>query len=81
MALAILASIKKSVIMKTHISKYMAPSLVTFLNVHTRDEALNALVDLLDHDKKLQNRKDFYDAIMDREKIVSTGIGMGVAIP
>ncbi len=64
-----------------HISKYMAPSLVTFLNVHTRDEALNALVDLLDHDKKLENRKIFYDAIMDREKIVSTGIGMGVAIP
>ncbi len=64
-----------------HISKYMAPSLVTFLDIHTRDEAINALVDLLENDHKLHNRKSFYDAIMEREKIISTGIGMGVAIP
>lgn len=63
------------------ISKYLNPKLVTFLNVSTRDGVLRALIDLLDANGKLKNKQDFYDAIMDRERIVSTGIGMGVAIP
>jgi nitrogen PTS system EIIA component len=64
-----------------HISKYMDPSLVTFLDVRSREEALNAMVELLNHAGKLRDRDSFYAAIMEREKIVSTGIGMGVAIP
>ncbi len=64
-----------------HISKYMDPSLVTFLDVRSWEEALNAMIGLLDVAGKLHDRDSFYDAIMQREKIVSTGIGMGVAIP
>lgn len=64
-----------------HISKYMDPSLVTFLDVRSREEALIAMVELLDHAGKLHDKESFYAAIMEREKIVSTGIGMGVAIP
>jgi len=63
------------------ISKYMDPKLVEFFNVPSRDEALQAMIDLLHQAGKLHDRQQFYDAIMDREKIVSTGIGMGVAIP
>lgn len=63
------------------ISKYLAPELVVFLDVATRDEALLALIDRLDSLGKLKDKEVFYTAIMDREKIVSTGIGMGVAIP
>ncbi|MGZ3633376.1 MAG: PTS sugar transporter subunit IIA [Parachlamydiaceae bacterium] len=65
----------------TSIFKYMAPELVAFLDVHTCDEVLQALVDTLDAAGKLHDRQNFYDAIVERERIVSTGIGMGVAIP
>lgn len=64
-----------------HILKYMDPSLVAFLDVRSREEALQSLVDLLDNAGKLHDRDSFFAAIMEREKIVSTGIGMGVAIP
>lgn len=63
------------------ISKYMEANLVALLNVQSRNEALHALVDVLYAGGKLPDRNQFYEAIMDREKIVSTGIGMGVAIP
>lgn len=63
------------------ISKYLDPNLVTFLNVTTRDEALSALVKTVTTAGKIINEEEFFKAIVDREDIVSTGIGMGVAIP
>lgn len=63
------------------ISNYLDERLVAFLNVDSRDEALKALVDLLDTEGKLLDNETFYQAILGREKIVSTGVGMGVAIP
>ncbi len=59
----------------------MAPELVTFLDVETREEVLQAMVNVLDASGKLHDRKSFHTAIMEREKIVSTGVGMGIAIP
>jgi nitrogen PTS system EIIA component len=63
------------------ISDYMDPRQVLFLNVSTRDEVVRALVHLLYELGKLKNEEAFYQAIIDREKVVSTGIGMGVALP
>jgi nitrogen PTS system EIIA component len=63
------------------IFRYLDAQLVLFLDVKTRDEALHAMIDKLHAVGKLKNKDAFFDAIMDREKIVSTGIGMGVAIP
>jgi nitrogen PTS system EIIA component len=63
------------------ISKYLNPELVKFLNVKTRDEAMEALVEALAQSGQLHDRQAFFEAIMNREKIVTTGIGMGVAIP
>jgi nitrogen PTS system EIIA component len=63
------------------ISKYLDERLVVFLDEPTRDAAIEKLVDVLDKAGKLRNRRDFHKAILDREKIVSTGIGIGVAIP
>ncbi len=63
------------------ISNYLEPNLVSFLDVETRDEALKAMVDLLDTGRKLKDKEKFHQAIIARENIVSTGIGMGVAIP
>lgn len=63
------------------ISHYLEPRLVVFLNVESRNEALSELVDTLDAAGKLIDKQAFYSAILEREKIVSTGIGIEVAIP
>lgn len=63
------------------ISDKLDSNLVLFLDVETREEALYAMVNMVHKAGKLGNKEVFYDAIIEREKIVSTGIGMGVAIP
>ena len=55
--------------------------LISFLDADTRDEAIDALVELLGKEGKLPNKMVFRDAIFHRENLVSTGIGMGVAVP
>lgn len=63
------------------LAKYLDSKLVLFLDVHNRDQALKTLIDALDSQHKLKDKEAFYQAVLAREKIVSTGIGMGVAIP
>lgn len=59
------------------LSRYLDARLVLFLNEDARDAAIEHLVDRL----PVANKEKFYQAILDREGIVSTGIGFGVAIP
>ncbi len=63
------------------ISNYLDPRLISFLDVSARDEAIDQLVSNLEKSDKLKDRNAFFAAILEREKIVSTGIGLGVAIP
>lgn len=63
------------------ITKYLDPRLVVFPQGKTRDEVIEELVTAASEANKLKDSKIFYDAIIEREKIVTTGIGMGVAIP
>lgn len=63
------------------ITDYLDPRLVAFLDVDTRDEAIQTLVTMIHQTGRLQDKYAFYEAIIEREKIVSTGIGMGAAIP
>ena len=63
------------------ISKYLNPKLMTFIHSEERNDALKELVDLLDSQKKLEDKELFYNAILEREQLVSTGIGVGVAVP
>jgi nitrogen PTS system EIIA component len=63
------------------ISKYLDSRLVVFLEESTRDAAIEKLVNVLDAAGKLTDKARFHHAILDRERIVSTGIGIGVAIP
>lgn len=67
--------------MMTPIAQYMDPNLVCFIDAETRQEALQAMVNILYYSDRLQEKEHFLKAILDREKIVSTGIGLGVAIP
>jgi PTS system nitrogen regulatory IIA component len=63
------------------ISKYLDEKLILFVDLKTREEVIRALVAALFSAGKITNEEAFYQAILEREKIVSTGIGMGVAIP
>lgn len=63
------------------ISKYLDARLISFLDACERDNAIQHLVDMADQIGILQDRDTFYQAILERERIVSTGIGLGVAIP
>lgn len=63
------------------ISDYLEESLVTFIQADNQQAACRCLVDLLDEEGELKDKEAFYRAILEREKIVSTGIGLGVAIP
>lgn len=63
------------------LTEYLDDRLVVFLNVPTQGEAIQALIDALDDAHKLKDKEAFHKAILDREKIVSTGIGLEVAIP
>jgi nitrogen PTS system EIIA component len=49
---------------------------VCILHAKTKEEAIAELVEELDVD-----HKRVYEAIMHREKVISTGIGIGIAIP
>lgn len=63
------------------ISRYMDEKLILFLNATSQEEVIKALVDQIATTDLLKDRDRFYKAICEREKLVSTGIGMGVAIP
>jgi PTS system nitrogen regulatory IIA component len=63
------------------ITRYLTPRLITFLTHSKRDEVLRDLIETLEKEGKLQDKESYYQAILEREKIVSTGIGMGVALP
>jgi nitrogen PTS system EIIA component len=63
------------------ISDYLDKNLIFFLSESSKEDALRRLVNDSLAVKNLPDRDKFFTAIFEREKIVSTGIGMGVAIP
>ena len=65
---------------KIKIADYLALKNILFLDVATREDAISKLVSNLDIKAKI-DKKVFYKAVITRENIVSTGVGMGVAIP
>ncbi len=47
----------------------------------TRDECIDELIDLLSENKIISGKKSIFDAVLEREKIMTTGVGNGIAIP
>ncbi|HNZ27188.1 MAG TPA: PTS sugar transporter subunit IIA [Spirochaetota bacterium] len=45
------------------------------------DETLSMLLDILKNSEKIKDFEKFKSAIYEREEIISTGIGLGLAIP
>jgi len=63
----------------TSIADIIVPDAITFLETDDRVEVLETLCSSLE--TRLPDRDAFFDALIERENIVSTAIGMGVAIP
>jgi PTS system nitrogen regulatory IIA component len=63
------------------VSHYLHPESILFLHATSRNEAILSLVNALEKQGKIPDKELFFQALLEREKIVSTGIGIGVAIP
>ncbi|MCB1148893.1 MAG: PTS sugar transporter subunit IIA [Chlamydiia bacterium] len=61
--------------------KYINPKSIRILALPARDDVIHSLVDALTAEGAGVDPETLYKAVIDREKIVTTGIGMGVAIP
>ena len=51
------------------------------LQTEDRDKTIRALIDLLDQNELLSDKEKAYLAVLEREKIMTTGVGNGIAIP
>ncbi len=51
------------------------------LKNRSKEGAINELLTLLEERGYIRNKKNIFETIMEREKLGSTGIGQGIAIP
>lgn len=64
------------------LSKFTEESLINFnLKGTSKNEIINELVDLAAKSKLVKERDELYQAVVEREKLVTTGVGYGVAFP
>jgi mannitol/fructose-specific phosphotransferase system IIA component (Ntr-type) len=63
-------------------SDYLKPSHVLYdLQAKTKVDALDELLDILHKDKLIENKKLLLTRIIDRERLETTAIGNGIALP
>jgi len=63
------------------LSRLLTSDRICWLDSSTKDEALRALVELITTSTKLPQTDEIYQAILEREHLLSTGIGFNLAIP
>lgn len=63
------------------IKSILTPDRCLVLNVNGKDKILNALIDVCANLPGIRNRNELAEAIFSREKLMSTGIGLGIAVP
>jgi mannitol/fructose-specific phosphotransferase system IIA component (Ntr-type) len=63
------------------LGEFLTPERAVDLRSRTKDAALMELVETLASADEVKNRDKVLDAVRERERIVSTGIGLGVAVP
>jgi mannitol/fructose-specific phosphotransferase system IIA component (Ntr-type) len=64
-----------------NVSDIFARSYICDLSSKTKDEVLVELCNLASRSPAVINSEGFLQAIRDRERVMSTGLGMGIAIP
>jgi PTS system nitrogen regulatory IIA component len=63
------------------IATVLSPERCLLLDCSTKQEALDAVADGLATAPQVRDRAELKKAISDREKLMSTGIGMGIGLP
>ena len=64
------------------IMDFLCPEAISIdLKAQDKKSAVTEMVELLQKTKKLKKPADIIEAVLEREKLGSTGIGQGVAIP
>lgn len=61
--------------------QYLAPERVVDLTSRTKDAALLEVVETLRGSPDVKDADVVLQAVLDRERVLSTGIGLGVAVP
>jgi fructose-specific phosphotransferase system IIA component len=64
------------------VSELLNPGvIIADLKGNKKEEVINELIDLFKNDNRVQDVEKVRSAVLDREKIMSTGVGKGFAIP
>lgn len=64
------------------VSELLKPEfIVPNLKGETKDDVINELIDLFKSDPRVEDIEKVKTAVLDREKVMSTGVGKGFAIP
>ncbi len=64
------------------VSELLNPGvIISDLKGNKKEEVINELIDLFNNDSRVQDIEKVRSAVLDREKIMSTGVGKGFAIP
>ncbi|MDC7241404.1 MAG: PTS sugar transporter subunit IIA [Spirochaetales bacterium] len=63
------------------IDSYMDSQSICYSKSSRKEQLLDELVELSYKNGKIKDLEGFRKAIQDREKIISTGIGLGIAVP
>lgn len=63
------------------LSEMITKDRIIDLKGKTKQDVLKELVDVIATSKEVTDKDDFFISIMKREKIMSTGIGIGLAVP
>ncbi|RPI61406.1 MAG: PTS sugar transporter subunit IIA [Ignavibacteriales bacterium] len=64
------------------VSELLKPEfIISELNGESKEEIINELIDLFKNDPRVEDIDKVRSAVLDREKVMSTGVGKGFAIP
>ncbi|MCZ6792228.1 MAG: PTS sugar transporter subunit IIA [Planctomycetota bacterium] len=63
------------------LSRLLSPDRILWLEEKTKEDCLRRLVQALTESATIPETEDVYEAIVEREKLLSTGFGLGLAIP
>ena len=55
--------------------------IATHMQGNTKEEVLDNIIELAAHSPNMKNKEKVRAAILERERIMSTGVGRGVAVP
>lgn len=63
------------------VKEFLQPKFIKFLNCSQKSDCLSSLIETISESDNIIDKEAFSRAVFDRENIMSTGLGLGIAIP